>query len=97
MRQGGKRGQNNEGGKFQGEGSLTRHLSIHLVLHVRGWRATTDHTVRGHVVTMRWLWRGSTLVYSTRAHGHILSGRLWGNNKETKTQQIMENNMDTDK
>lgn len=92
-----KGGRNNEGGKFEVDGSLTRHLSIHLVLHVRGWRAPTDHPVRGHVVTMRGLWRRSTLVHSTRAHGHILSGRLCGNNNETKTQQILKNNIDIEK
>lgn len=66
-------------------GSLTRHLSIHLVLHVWGWRATTDHTLRGHVVTVRRLRGGSTLVHPTRAHGHVLSGRLQAHNIDTKT------------
>lgn len=66
-------------------GSPTRHLSIHLVLHVWGWRATTDHTLGGHVVTVRRLRGGSSLVHTTRAHGHVLSGRLQAHNIDTKT------------
>lgn len=53
----------------------SRHLSIHLVLHMWGWRAAADHTLRGHVVTVRRLRRGATLVHATRTHGHILSRR----------------------
>lgn len=68
-----------------GGGSLTRHLSVHLVLHVWGWRATADHTLRGHVVTVRRLRRRSTLTHPTRAHGHVLSGRLQAHNTGTKT------------
>lgn len=68
-----------------GGGSLTRHLSIHLVLHVWGWRATADHTLRGHVVTVRRLRGGSALVHPTRAHGHVLSGWLQAHNIDTKT------------
>lgn len=60
----------------RGGGTHTRHLSIHLVLHMWGWRAAADHTLRGHVVTVRRLRRGATLVHATRTHGHILSGRL---------------------
>lgn len=55
---------------------LTRHLSIHLIGYVWCWRPTADHTFRGHVVTMGWLRRRSTLVHPSRAHGHVLSGRL---------------------
>lgn len=55
----------------------TGHLSIHLVLHVRGRGATANHPLRWHVVTMRRLRRGATLVHPTRAHWHILSGRSW--------------------
>lgn len=72
---------------FRGEGALTRHLSIHLVLHVWGWRATTDHTLRRHVVAMRRLRGGSTLVHPTRAHGHVLSGRLQAHNIEQKRKK----------
>lgn len=54
-------------------GRLTRHLSIHLILHMRGWRAAADHTLRRHVVTVRGLRRRSTLVHDTRTHGHVLS------------------------
>lgn len=71
--------------KFWGEGSLTRHLSIHLVRHVWGWGATTDHTLRGHVVTVRGLRGGPTLVHPSRAHGHVLSGRLQAHSTSTKT------------
>lgn len=70
---------------FWGEGPLTRHLSIHLVRHVWGWRATTDHALRGHVVTVRRLRGGSTLVHPSRAHGYVLSGRLQAHNIDTKT------------
>lgn len=79
----GKEGERKE--KGGGGGSLTRHLSIHLVLHVWGWRATADHTLRGHVVTVRRLRGGSTLVHPARAHGHVLSGRLQAHNTNTKT------------
>lgn len=65
-----------EEGKGNEGGYLTRHLSIHLVLHVRGWRATADHTLRRHVVTVRRLRGRPTLIHPTRAHGHVLSGWL---------------------
>lgn len=73
-----------EGWKFQRGSSTTRHLSIHLVLHVRGWRAAADHAVRGHVVAVRRLRWGPALIHSARAHGHILSGRLQANTRENK-------------
>lgn len=62
-------------GTLHGHVIRTRHLSIHLVRHVWGWGATADHPLRGHVVTVRRLRRGSALGHSTRAHGHVLSGR----------------------
>lgn len=55
----------------------TRHLSIHLVLHVRGRGAAANHPLRRHAVAMRRLRRGTTLVHPTRAHWHILSGWSW--------------------
>lgn len=70
------------------EGSTTRHLSIHLVLHVGGWRAAADHAVRGHAVAVGGLRWGPALVHSARAHGHILSGRLQANTRETKTPSV---------
>lgn len=86
----GKEGKRQEKGRqgrsfFFGGGALTRHLSIHLVRHVWGWGATTDHTLRGHVVTVRGLGGGPTLVHPSRTHGHVLSGRLQAHSISTKT------------
>lgn len=66
------------------EGSITRHLSVHLVLHVRGWRAAADHAVSGHAVTVRGLCWGPAWVHSAGAHGHVLGGRLQTHNRETQ-------------
>lgn len=69
------------------ERSLTRHLSVHLVLHVWGSGAAADHALRGHVVSVGGLGaRCSTLVHPTRAHGHVLSRRLQTDITEEKHQ-----------
>lgn len=71
--------------KTKREGLFTRHLPIHLTLHVWSWRATADHTLRGNVVTVRRLGRWTTLAHPTRTHWHVLSGRLHAQKRETKT------------
>lgn len=42
-------------------------------------------------MTVRRLRGGSTLVHPTRAHGHVLSGRLQAHNTDTKKKHISSN------
>lgn len=57
------------------EEKLTRHLAVHLVLHVWSRRAPTYHTIWTHIVST-WRWGRATLIHSSRTHWHILCGWL---------------------
>lgn len=70
------------------EEKLTRHLAVHLVLHMWSRRAPTYHTIWTHTVST-WRWGRATLIHSSRTHWHILCGRLKSNSvKKVIIQQI---------